>query len=126
VVLENPATDVEGWIDGLAPWFVRLFVDFEVDPSLRGESNVEPLRTIEAPVLIVGGENDNVTRPEMARALHEEAVSSKKELVIVKGGGHNRLYADSSYVAAYQDLIETVVGEGREGPPVPASSDAEE
>ena len=125
VVLENPATDVEGWIDGLAPWFVRLFVDFEVDPSLRGESNVEPLRTIEVPVLIVGGENDNVTRPDMARMLHEKAISPGKELVVVEGGGHNRLYQDSTYVAAYRDLIETVVGEEREGRPAP-TSDAEQ
>jgi hypothetical protein len=125
VVLENPATNVKGWIDGLAPWFVRLFVDFEVDPSLRGESNVEPLRTIEAPVLIVGGENDNVTRPDMARTLYEKALSPDKQLVVVEGGGHNRLYQDSTYVAAYRDLIDTVVGEEPEDRPA-STSDAQQ
>jgi uncharacterized protein len=110
VVLENPATDVEGWIDGLAPWFVRLFVDFEVDPSLRGESNVKPLQSITTPILVVGGENDNITRPEMAQELVDEAVSPEVELLIVEGGTHNYLYRDSTYTAAYGRLIEKTLG----------------
>jgi len=106
VVLENPATDVEGWIDGLAPWFVRLFVSFEVDPQLKGESNVAMVQTLDVPLLIIGGEKDNVTRPDMARTLHEEAVSTDKQLVIVPGGGHNELYQDRAYTNAYQALLE--------------------
>jgi len=106
VVLENPATDVEGWIDGLAPWFVRLFVSFEVDPRLKGESNLATVQTLDVPLLIIGGEKDNVTRPDMARTLHEEAASTDKQLVIVPEGGHNELYQDRAYTNAYQELLE--------------------
>jgi hypothetical protein len=106
VVLENPATDVEGWIDGLAPWFVRLFVDFDIAESLKGESNLRTVRSLDVPLLVLAGEEDQVTRPDMARTLHEEAVSSAKQLVVVDSMGHNHLYRDGKYRQAYRSLLD--------------------
>jgi hypothetical protein len=108
LVLENPATDVDGWVDSVVPWFVRLFVDLEVDDTLQGESNVAALRESDVPLLIVGGENDNVTSPDMARTLHDEAANTPKDLVIVEEGSHNELYTASAYQAAYAALLDTV------------------
>ena len=105
VILENPATDVQGWINGLAPWFVRLFVDFEIAEPLQDESNIAVLKKVDVPLLIFAGQNDNVTRPEMAKTLYDEAISSSKNLVVVDSAGHNYLYRDSTYTAAYEDLI---------------------
>ena len=109
VVLENPATDVDGWVDSVVPWFVRLFVDLEVDEALQGESNVAALQEIDVPLLIVGGEKDNVTNPDMARTLHEKAASPSKNLVIVEDGSHNELYEAASYRSAYRALVDTVI-----------------
>lgn len=122
VVLENPATDVQGWINGLAPWFVRLFVDFEIAEPLQDESNIAVLKTVDVPLLIFAGENDNVTRPEMAKTLYEEAVSSSKNLVVVDSAGHNYLYRDSTYTSAYQDLLD---GSLPADPPQPVSTSTE-
>jgi len=108
VVLENPATDVDGWVESVVPWYIRLFVSVEVDDSLRGESNVERLQEISAPLLVVGGSEDNVTTPDMARTLHGEAPMPHKELVIVDGGGHNELYAAAPYRKAYERLLDRV------------------
>lgn len=112
VVLENPATDVRGWVRSVAPWYVRLFVDVEIDPTLRGESNVERVQALDGPLLVIGGENDNVTTPDMARALHEaarDALGDAARLLIVDGGGHNELYASDAYDAAYRRLIATAL-----------------
>ena len=109
VVLENPATDVDGWVDSVVPWFVRLFVDLEVDEALQGESNVAALQEIDVPLLIVGGEKDNVTNPDMARTLHEKAASPSKNLVIVEDGAHNELYEAAAYRQAYRALVDTVI-----------------
>jgi hypothetical protein len=106
VVLENPATDVRGWIDSVAPWYLRLFVSFDVTEPLQGESNVERLQQATVPLLVVGGEEDEVTSPNMARTLHRRAASEKKELLIVEGGGHNRLYEEPAYRDAYRRLLE--------------------
>jgi hypothetical protein len=42
----------------------------------------------------------------MARTLHRRAASEKKELLIVEGGGHNRLYEEPAYRDAYRRLLE--------------------
>jgi fermentation-respiration switch protein FrsA (DUF1100 family) len=115
VVLENPATDVQGWINGLAPWFVRLFVDFEIAEPLQDESNIAVLKEVDVPLLVFAGENDNVTRPEMAKTLYEEAISSSKNLVVVDSAGHNFLYRDSTYTAAYQNLLDGSLPAGDAG-----------
>jgi len=109
VVLENPATDVDAWTDHLFPWFMRLFVNVEVDPSLRGESNLDRVADITVPLLVVGGEDDEVTDPQMARDLHAAAESAEKELVLVEGGGHNELYDEAVVEEAYRRLVEAVV-----------------
>lgn len=107
VVLENPATDVNDWVKGLAPWYVRLFLSFEIDGDLRGESNLERVRRMAGtPLLTVGGAQDNVTAPGMARELHQEAATPDKDLVIVEEGGHNRLYEATAYQAAYRQFLD--------------------
>ena len=107
VVLENPATDVDGWVDSVIPWYIRLFVNVEVAETLRGESNIDRIRDLDVPIVIAGGADDNVTSPDMARALHEAAPHS--ELVIVDGTGHNGVYDAEAYQAAYRALLERML-----------------
>lgn len=106
VVLENPATNVDGWVKALTPWIARLFLNIEVDARLRGEDNLDRARRMTAPLLVVGGAKDQVTPPDMARALHEAATAPSKDLLLVDGGGHNGLYARPAYAAAYRDLLD--------------------
>jgi pimeloyl-ACP methyl ester carboxylesterase len=118
IVLENPATTVDDWVGHLIPWYVRLFLGVDVDPALRGESNLKRVRALEAPLLVVGGAGDNVTNPEMARRLHKAAGSADKTLIVVEDGSHNGLYEKSDVQKAYHALIEQV-GQNR-----PASEEA--
>jgi len=111
VVLENPATNVDGWVDHLFPWYVRLFLGVDVDPTLREEDNVARLRSLQAPLLVVAGEEDNVTDPAMARRLYDVAGSEHKELVTVPGGGHNNLYEEAAVQDAYAALMGRITGE---------------
>lgn len=110
IVLENPATNVNDWVKGLAPWYVRLFVSFEVDEDLQGESNLERLRAMGAtPLLTIAGAQDNITAPSMAQTLHDEADTTEKTLVVVEGGGHNQLYESTAYQDAYRQLLDRVL-----------------
>jgi alpha-beta hydrolase superfamily lysophospholipase len=108
VVLENPATNVDGWVDHLIPWYVRLFLGVDVDPALKEEDNVARVRSLQAPLLVVAGEEDNVTDPAMAKRLYQEAGSAQKDLVLVPDGGHNDLYEETEVAEAYADLIRQV------------------
>jgi len=122
VVLENPATTVDDWVDNLIPWYVRLFLGVEVDPVLQGESNLEFVRSLEASLLVVAGSNDNVTAPEMARQLHREAGSDDKQLIVVDEGAHNGLYDDPAVRDAYCELVQTI---GKDSPSFPERSAAQ-
>jgi pimeloyl-ACP methyl ester carboxylesterase len=110
VVLENPATNVEDWSSHLFPWYVRLFLGVDIDPALKDDDNLERVRALEVPLLVVGGTDDPVTNPEMARRLHAQAASDDKALVLVEGGAHNGLHGEPKVQAAYEALIETVQG----------------
>ena len=56
VVLENPATNVEDWSSHLFPWYVRLFLGVDIDPALKDDDNLERVRALEVPLLVVGGD----------------------------------------------------------------------
>ncbi len=109
VVLENPATNVDDWVDHLVPWYVRLFLGVEVDPVLRGENNVDRVREMTAPLLVAAGTDDNVTDPSMAKRLHEVAGSEQKRLIRVEDGTHNGLHDSLAVEQAYADLVDRVV-----------------
>lgn len=109
VVLENPATNVDDWTSNLIPWYVRLFLGVDIDPALADDDNLERVRTLEAPLLVVGGTDDPITDPAMARRLHEESASDERQLVLVEGGAHNGLYEEPEVQQAYRALVERVI-----------------
>jgi alpha-beta hydrolase superfamily lysophospholipase len=109
VVLENPATNVDGWVDHLIPWYVRLFLGVDVDPALKAEDNVARVRSLDAPLVVVAGKEDNVTDPAMAKQLYKKAGSAEKTFVLVPDGGHNDLYEEADVQKAYADLVDRIV-----------------
>lgn len=116
VVLENPATNVDDWTSHLFPWYVRLFLGVDVERALRKDDNLERVQTLNAPLLVIGGSEDPITDPAMARRLHVEAGSDVRRLVVVDGGDHNGLYDDPAVQEAYRTLIDTVTVRARSTP----------
>jgi hypothetical protein len=119
IVLENPATTAKGWEEAVLPWYLRLLLSFEFPESVRQVSNVERVRGLDAPLLIVAGAQDNIFPPDMARTLHREATSAVNRLVVVENGGHNALYDTEAYRTAYQQFMQVVMppGDGRAAVP---------
>lgn len=106
VVLENPATSVEDWVGHLFPWYIRLFLGVEVDPALKRDNNLERVRTLDAPLLVVGGKDDPITDPEMARRLYQAGPEENRRLVLVEEGTHNGLYDAPEVQQAFRSLVE--------------------
>jgi pimeloyl-ACP methyl ester carboxylesterase len=109
MVLENPATNVEDWTSHLFPWYIRLFLGVDIDPALKKDDNLERVRSLDVPLLVVGGAEDPITNPEMARRLHAAAVSEERQLVLVEGGEHNGLYDEPEVQEAYATLVNQIV-----------------
>ncbi len=62
LILESTAADVKGWVDSLVPLLARPFVRINVDQSLLGLDNVEVLRSVNVPILLLAAEKDEQTR----------------------------------------------------------------
>jgi pimeloyl-ACP methyl ester carboxylesterase len=118
VVLENPATNVEDWAGHLFPWYIRLFLGVDIDPALKEDDNLKRVKSLTMPLLVVGGTEDPVTDPEMARRLHAASGSPQRELVLVEGGAHNGLYDEPSVQEAYRSLVSQVTA------PAPSSAES--
>jgi pimeloyl-ACP methyl ester carboxylesterase len=107
LVLENPATDIEGLTSALVPLLLKPFVRFDVAEPLRGESNVERLRTLpDVALLVAAGEEDQITPPDLARDLYEKAPTEQKTLVIAPGRGHNDVTSSDAFGEALDAFLE--------------------
>ena len=107
LVLECPITDAEDWTGRLVPWFLKPFINFEIDPVLTENSNLVRVSGVDMPLLVIAGKQDKVTPPEMGEAIYETANSKSKRIVVIEDGGHNDLpnreeYADA--LNAFYDL----------------------
>lgn len=111
VVLETPVTNVEDLLDHLAPWWTRLFIRFEVAPPLLKEDNLARVEALEAPLLVLAGEEDTVAHPDMARSLFARAKTSVKRLEVLPGAKHNDLPPRDDYQTAYRAFLEEVLPE---------------
>ncbi len=74
--------------------------------SLAGDSfnNLRKMKNIVAPVLVIHGTNDHVIPYSMGKEIYN-AAASKKQLLTIKGAGHNDLH--QTYGDQYWEAIQT-------------------
>jgi uncharacterized protein len=109
LVLESSATTAEDWVQGFVDnsMLVRRGV---VEGSLKGRGNLDVMRTLDAPVLIVVGKNDKTTRSEMSSQLYATAKvdETRKELLIVSDAGHNDAARGKEYKESFARLLTKI------------------
>lgn len=91
LILESPVTDLEDWSETVLPWFLKPFLKFEADSALLRNSNLQQIKKLDIPILLITGKDDNITPPQMAEKLYHNSASQKKYLLIIENGGHNDL-----------------------------------
>jgi pimeloyl-ACP methyl ester carboxylesterase len=107
LVLEAPIVDAGMFFDNLLPWYLGLFLSFDVEPALAGESNREYLQHIgRTPVLLIAGEEDEIAGPMHVRRLqkvmkHPDVVKSH----FIEQKGHNELLESTRASRSYRQLV---------------------
>lgn len=114
LVLECPITDAKDWTGMLVPWFLKPFVKFDIEPALLENSNLERLSTIEKPLLVIAGDDDQITPPGMAEKLFETAKSQDKRILIIDNGGHNDLPTREEYKNALNEFYPKIFNSQKE------------
>lgn len=109
VVLENPATTAAGWTEAALPWLLRLLVRVEVEEDLARADNLAAVQALSAPLLLLAGGSDVVTRPSLARALAGASRAPDTRLVVLEEGEHNGLLDFPEALAAYRELVARAV-----------------
>lgn len=109
VILQNPATTAEQWTDHLTPWYLELFLTLEPSAPLREINNLKQVRDLDEPLLIIGGAQDNITDPAMARRLHEAAPEGQTTLAVIDSVGHNIPHGNAAYEGVLGGFLEEVL-----------------
>ena len=112
LVLEAPIVDADRFEKELIPWYLRLFVGFDIAPPLQREDNAERIADIDVPTLLIAGERDDVSPPSHAETLRERAAGEPTDLVIFEQGTHNDLYLQEDFASHYRALLRAAERDG--------------
>ena len=106
LILESSATTAGEWVQGFVDdsiWIRRGVIE----GSLKGKGNLALMATLDEPVLIVVGANDQTTLPAMSSKLFAAAnvPNTMKQLLVVPGADHQNALLDSRFSEAISRLI---------------------
>lgn len=106
LILESTATTTEEWVRRMAGW-KRFLVRIRIGPELQGKGNLAVIGRLDEPVLLVAGEQDEVTDPEMAEELFAAASvpAADKRLIVVPGADHMRASHSKQFVDGVRWLL---------------------
>jgi len=105
LVMESPVTDAEDMVDELVPWFISLFVRFDIDEKLTQSSNLENMKKLDIPVMFAVGRKDQITPPELSEKLYQIAAEPKR-IHIFEKGDHNNLPELKEYRKALREFYK--------------------
>ena len=122
LVLESSVTTTEDWTAHLrskqSPWIRLLVRRVKPEGSLAGKGNSGVAATLDEPVLLVVGANDDVTPPRFSQELYDAASlpPGRKHLLIVPDKSHMDAWDSSGFRTALSAFVAQVVEEQHQPP----------
>lgn len=112
IVLETSATNAEDVSKAVVPWFAKPFIKLRVVESLKAYDAVEMLRTVDAPILVLGAAKDKTLPVELSRGLAEGLKAAGRDVTYVEfpQGNHISLPIQDGFLETIQNFIETLGG----------------
>ena len=108
LVLESTATNAKDWANANIPWYARPFVRLEMSPALREIDNAEATSNFTNAVLVMVGDQDKVTPPNLGKKVFDSIPTSHKKMLTIKGVGHNGVLTHPNTTQTYCDFIATL------------------
>lgn len=106
LVLEATATNVDEFVSTAIPWYAKPFVTVNVADELRTADNREPIADYQGPLLLLAGEDDTQTAPEMMESLYNVSPSDEKRFVVVPDAHHGNAMRKTMAREAYTSFLE--------------------
>jgi hypothetical protein len=105
LVLEGAATSAEALVQNMFPWYVKLVARPKLAPEIAPIDNVKALRHYDGPLLMLGGEQDELIPPSMQRSLFEQAATSNKDIRLFAGYGHKGLIESNEFPGVLRTFL---------------------
>ncbi len=79
----------------------------ELKAGVSGFENIEKIRRVDVPTLIIHGEEDEIIPVENGKSLYENSAAQQKRLILIPGAGHNDLlyFGQKPYFDAVQEFV---------------------
>jgi pimeloyl-ACP methyl ester carboxylesterase len=110
VVLESSVSTAEEWVRAATPSAAKLFVNVRIADDLKGRGNLDNVRRIEEPLLLLTGARDKTTPPALARSLHAASPlpEGRKTLAIIPVADHNQAMMRTEALAVYRRFLNSI------------------
>lgn len=84
------------------PQIIRPFLKLDVDKNVYALNNLDPLNSIDKPILIIHGGKDDFIPPQMGKKLYDLSKSKQKYFIEIEGADHRTVLkdADKSFIVA--------------------------
>ena len=105
MVLESTATNAQDWANANMPWYARPFLSIEMSAALREIDNTLAVSNYAGGSLVMVGDDDKTTPPELGKKVFDAIPSSTKKMLTIAGAGHNGVLAHPDTAPAYCDFI---------------------
>jgi len=109
LVIEASVTNAEEWERAIRssaiPWYLRLFIRFHVDDSLRDWDNGQILAGQDAPLLFLVGGQDRQTPPELTKRLYEQSTATPRHHSVIDEAHHGNVMTFPQARQAYQEFL---------------------
>jgi uncharacterized protein len=112
LIVQSSFTSMADVIKSRRQWYSYFPIEILLTEKFDSISKVESL---EMPVLFIHGTEDGIVPVQMSQQLYEQA-SSPKQLFLVQGGAHVRIYQPGqSYLEAITKFLQGIVGRSKAG-----------
>lgn len=109
LILESTANNIAEWVEYNIPWYGRTLVNVNVSSELAELNNADLLTQLPIPVLILAGENDEVTSVAMSQNLSQSfKKNAVRELKIFEKSGHGDIGLQSDYKDVIDSFIDKI------------------
>jgi uncharacterized protein len=107
LVLSGSATTTEDWISAQIPWYYKPFVRTKIAPEMQQRGNLNVVKKLTVPLLLIVGEKDRQTPKVLSKALAQAArdAGHPATLVIVKGASHDQAAGSKVALEAFGTLL---------------------
>lgn len=110
LILESTASNITEWIEYNIPWYGRMLVSVNISSELTELSNTELITQLPIPILILAGENDEITPVAMSQKLSESFQhNAVRDLRIFKNSGHGDIGLQSNYKKVIDSFINKII-----------------